>query len=95
MLIEVISRSYRIEVEKPEFMHILKLDSWNSDHGYPQLYDKMENAGAKNIEYNGHFGTNIYFDLPIDLEDQLANIILVINSYMHMNLSKEYYSENK
>lgn len=95
MRIEVMSHRYCIEVEKSEFMHILKLDSLNSDHGYPPLYDRIENAGANNIEYNGHFGANIYFDLPVDLEDQLANIILVINSYIHMKLSEEFYNEDK
>lgn len=79
MQVYVTARSYCVEITIEEFKAILDYDDMQ-DKG--DLLSLLESAGARNVEYNGHFGSAIFFDLVDDMQDQLGNILVVINQYI-------------
>lgn len=87
MQVTVISRRYCAELTVEEFQAVAALNKVHEKKGAAVLWEMM---GAVGAQYDGHFGTSIYFTLPDDLQDQFANIILLINSYITVAKEKGY-----
>lgn len=90
MQVVTTARSYCAELTIEQFLAIEALDAVHEKKGAATLCDLLTAMGAQMIEYNGHFGAAIYFTLPDDLQDQFANIILLINSYIQVAKEKGY-----
>lgn len=90
MEVVTIARSYCAELTVEQFLAIEALDDIHISKGAATLCDLLGAMGAQLVEYNGHFGAAIYFTLPDDLQDQFANIILLINSYITVAKEKGY-----
>lgn len=90
MEVTTIARSYCVEVTIEQFLAIEALDDAHEKKGVATLCDLLGSMGAQQIEYNGHFGAAIFFTLPDDLQYRLADIILLINSYIQTAKEKGY-----
>lgn len=65
---EVIRRSYAIEIEVADFIAI---DSAESDYkhgglGNKTILDQITSILRSDVEYNGHFGSYIYFTMDVE-----------------------------
>lgn len=89
MQVYTTARSYCAELTLNQFLAIEALDAFHEENNAATLCDLLSAMGAQNMEYN-HFGAAIFFTLPDDLQDQFANIILLINSYIQTAKEKGY-----
>lgn len=81
MKITLTALCYCLEITVEQMLQVLENDERNISKGAATLCNLLEAAGAGLIEYDGHFGAAIFFSLEEDKQDQLANIILLVNSY--------------
>lgn len=47
------------------------------DKNYKWITDSLESSGAENVEFNGHFGRNIFFDV-----EDLAHVPKVTEAFL-------------
>lgn len=90
MKVYTTARRYCAEITVEQFLAIEALDAVHEQKNAITLHGLLSAMGAQMIEYNGHFGAAIYFTLPDDLQDQFANIILMINNYIQLSQEKGY-----
>jgi len=90
MEVVTIARSYCVELTLEQFLAIEALDDAHEAKNAATLYDLLTAMGAQHVEYNGHFGAAIFFTLPDELQYRLADIILMINSYIQVAKEKGY-----
>lgn len=83
MKITITALSYCLEISFDEMLQVLENDERNIRKGKPTLCEILPKYGARSIEYDGHFGTAIFFSLYEDEQDELGNIILAVNEYAH------------
>lgn len=90
MEVVTIARSFRVDLTLEQYLSIEALDAVHEEKDAATLYDLLRASGADLIEYNGHFGAAIFFTLPDELQHRLADIILLINSYIYTAKEKGY-----
>lgn len=90
MEVTVVARSYCVELTLEQYLSIEALDAVHEEKDAATLYDLLSASGADHIEYNGHFGAAIFFTLPDERQHRLADIILLINSYIYTAKEKGY-----
>lgn len=73
--------SYCLEMTNEEFTIIIDKDDKN---GLSQcLYSLLEKVGCSRIEYDSHFGPNIFFTLPYGKSPFQVGAIEVIKDYIN------------
>lgn len=88
MKITLTALCYCLEITLDQMLQVLENDERNISKGAATLCDLLQAAGARDIEYDGHFGAAVFFSLVEDEQDQLANIILLVNSYANMKIPR-------
>ena len=51
------SRNYHIEITADQFLKLVEI----TDDLSPNIFERLEKQGADQIDFNGHFGPNIWF----------------------------------
>ena len=74
----LIANSYRVELSLNDFKKIIDTDEKNSFE--KTLCCRLEKAGCSYIEYDGHFGSCVFF--TIDTEIKLETIVNIIKDYI-------------
>jgi hypothetical protein len=74
---EVTSKSYCVQIPTDKFIRLIEKEKADVDYSI-DFMNKLEKLGASRIEYNGHFGANIFFDLHVEDEDKLPSVIELI-----------------
>lgn len=72
MKLEILSHSYQVPLTRTQWNRLNKMDFLDG------VYPKMKAAGiiGDSIEYNGHFGRNIYFDAPVKMtEEEIIKVL--------------------
>jgi hypothetical protein len=65
---EVVQTVYCIQLSKPEFKKIMLHDTINRDKPLWRMLHK-EVGGISDIEYNGHFGPNVWVTIDKEYDD--------------------------
>lgn len=82
-------KSYALEIDMEVFKKLLNMESWNATieemNQSEQFNKQLEKLGAMDVDYNGHFGNNIYF--TIDAENS-SKTLQKIKKYIEKSLSK-------
>lgn len=80
--LEVTVRSYLVKLPVKDFIALEKAeDNLSSELGQDMLNERLErDTQAQNVEYNGHFGAQIMFELAVDDDnetehDKIKNLI--------------------
>ena len=71
MKIEITQYSICIPLTKRQWDRLARIDDTGTEkayHHYQRFIHSLEEAGASNINFNGHFGSNIFFNVE-KLED--------------------------
>lgn len=90
MKFEKTRTSYAIEIDQDKFLALLDSESYVTDSaayreaGAQSLFAKLIKTPAEDVEYNGHFGCNVYLSLDVenDTDEVRAQIIGVINNHL-------------
>lgn len=90
MEVNTVARSYCAELTVEQFLAIEALDEVHEKKGAATLCDLLGAMGAQQIEYNGHFGSAVFFTLPDELQHRFADIILMISGYIQIAKEKGY-----
>lgn len=63
-------RSYRLDITNAQMLALLDSESFTKpDPVGGSLFDKLDKmTGVSRVEYNGHFGSAIYFELDADID---------------------------
>lgn len=72
MKLEILSHSYQVPLTRTQWNRLNKRDFLDD------VCPKMEAIGiiGSSIEYNGHFGSNIYFDAPVSVtEEEILKVL--------------------
>ena len=71
---EITATSYSVEIPEDTFLRLLKSEGFSTGtvQTHEQLDVKLMNAGAYDIEYNGHYGPHVFFTLSA--EDDCPNM---------------------
>lgn len=79
---EVTRRSYSVEINQDDFLNLLDSESHVTNDaafqsGNSTLSEKLEKiSGVSAVDYSGHYGSAIYFDIDADDDtDELKSII--------------------
>ena len=79
---EITAVSFAIQLPVDDFRAIVRLDKARLIDGtdlFAQL-DKL--PGVRDVEYNGHFGSCIYYTLDADHDGQHAPVLSAIKKYI-------------
>lgn len=72
--------SYCLEMKNDEFTIISQKDDEND---FSQcLYSLLEKLGCCRVNYDGHFGPNIFFTLPFEELQLVHQVIKAIEDYV-------------
>lgn len=75
---QIVRKSYSLEIPLERFIIL--------DRGYEhheKLSSQMEELGAFNIDWNGHFGNFVYFTVYSEDECAVEKITQLINDYVN------------
>jgi len=90
-------RSYSVELPVEDFIKLEKAeDDLDSELGQEMLNDRLEKeTAAQKIEYNGHFGAQIMFEIAVDddTEQEHDKIKKLINDQVMR--AREYHAGKK
>jgi len=73
----VTARTYELPLSDADFLLVMKGDS-----RYEPLHEILMDLGALDPEYDGHFGSAIFFILGADEEDKLPVIEEAVREYV-------------
>lgn len=90
MEVSVTSKSYCVEITLEQFLSILVLDKEHKANDACDLGEVIEFFGARDVEYNGHFGAAIFFSLNEDwtTEQTLQTILNMIQLYINAAMKR-------
>ena len=94
---EPLCTSYSIEIEDKAFLDLLDSESYVTDHAafapdMKPLSERLHHIpGVRNVEYNGHFGAAIFFDIEAEYDhaETKAMIAHVVNTHLEWCASLE------
>lgn len=66
---------YCVPLTQSQWAELNRLDDEGNDR-WEEIASKMKKAGADNLEYNGHFGSNIFFS--VETAVQLPRVLKCI-----------------
>lgn len=74
---------YVVVIPQDKFLKLIKKDNWNADKTNESFDLSLNNLGCDKVEYNGHFGPNIYFRLGTEDTDRLPEVVKTIETYLN------------
>jgi hypothetical protein len=82
----VTAKSFCVPIPTEDFVRLTRSeDYWNDDKIPDQehLDIQIRHLGGYNVEYNGHYGPNIFFDLAVSVEEaSLPQIVALIQTHI-------------
>ena len=86
LIAEMTSASYAVSIPDEKFEKLMARDWALADENNYHFDEDLMRLGASKIEYNGHYGPYIYFNLTIDEDhDQVkADVLAKIEEYIQL-----------